>query len=166
MHLPPLPFPLVPPALWYKEERRKALQGENCISFATLDVSLDVTNLHIVAAAMAQGGYDLSGLLTAYYAPQLPLFVLQWDCYGCLVLFARLALIEDQSCREPQPLRLFETTGFQRGRYDHHHRGNFLIGLPKGGWLACLSDPVRPKTEVRCGLPPSIESVCRSWNWN
>ena len=72
------------------------------------------------------------------------------------VLFARLALIEDQSCREPQPLRLFETTGFQRGRYDHHHRGNFLIGLPKGGSLACLSDPVRPKTEVRCGLPPSV----------
>ena len=70
------------------------------------------------------------------------------------MLFARLALIEDQSCREPlQPLRLFETTGIQRGRYDHHHRGNFLIGLPKGGWLACLSDPVRPKTEVRCGLP-------------
>ena len=56
---PPPPFPLVPPVLWYKEERRKALQGENCISFATLDVSLDVTNLHIWHRSDANSKKDL-----------------------------------------------------------------------------------------------------------
>ena len=58
---------------------------------------------------------------------------------ACVELFARLALIEDQSCRESKAEavlheRLLLALG---GRYDHHHRGNFLIGLPKGGcWLA------------------------------
>ena len=84
----------------------------------------------------------------------------------CKIGFDWRSILSRASASEAVRLRLFETTGFQRGRYDHHHRGNFLIGLPKGGWLACLSDPVRPKTEVRCGFPPSIASVSRSWNWN
>ena len=41
-----------------------------------------------------------------------------------VVLFARLALIGDQSCRL---MLLWLAVG---GRYDHH-RGNFLIWLPK-----------------------------------
>lgn len=55
--------------------------------------------------AEVAGGYDLSGLLPQLPTPFCSPMRLLWML---MVLFARLALIEDQSCQEPQPLRLFE----------------------------------------------------------